>query len=142
MNQVTLAKRKHRKLKPGEYLFQGQIRQRVPHEASGDKVTRDSHAAECDINNIVQRYTETGGVIQHVNRQEPQYGEAPEGDFTAHAFVNAELASMEEEGRFEGLGEPEEDPVTDSEPSEDEKPLQEDPSQDLPGNVDLGATEA
>lgn len=61
------------------------------------KITRDSFAPECDINNIVGQYTKTG-IINHLPRTAPQYGEAP--DLTLHeaACIVAQAATAIEEG--------------------------------------------
>jgi len=60
-------------------------------------LTRQSFKDECDVNLIVKRYTETG-MINHIPRTTPQYGDAPEGDFLEAAIVNAEIASQIEAG--------------------------------------------
>ena len=62
-----------------------------------EKITRDSFAEECDINRIGQQYSRTG-MVNHVPRTEPQYGEAPELSFHEAACISAEAASLAEEG--------------------------------------------
>lgn len=45
---------------------------------SGDQViTKQSHKQECDINNILKQYQRTG-IINHINRNQPQYMELPD----------------------------------------------------------------
>jgi len=74
-------------------------------------LTRQSFKDECDVNLIVKRYTETG-MINHIPRTKPQYGDAPEGDFLEAAIVNAEIASQVEAGDLDmdALGASEPDP--------------------------------
>lgn len=62
-----------------------------------EKMTRDSFAAECDINNIVETYARTG-MVNHLPRTAPQYGEAPSISFHEAATIAAEIASAKEEG--------------------------------------------
>ena len=142
MNTVKLAKRTTPKLKPGQYLFQGQVRSRQLHPPSGDKVTRDSFAAECDATTIVDTYARTGILPANVNRGEPQYGETHDQSFFESACINAELASMEEEGRFESLSEaPEETNESEStQPQQVETNVDPAPSEDATASED--ATEA
>lgn len=42
--------------------------------------TKQAFKDECDINNIINRYTDTNH-ISHINRSEPQYGFAPSESF-------------------------------------------------------------
>jgi len=76
-------------------------------------LTRQSFKDECDVNLIVKRYTETG-MINHIPRSTPQYGDAPEGDFLQAAIVNADIASQIEAGDLDmdaiGASEPEAEP--------------------------------
>ena len=62
-----------------------------------EDLTRQSFKDECDVNNIVKTYSETG-MINHIPRGNPQYGEAPESDFFTAAVITAEIASKTEEG--------------------------------------------
>lgn len=62
------------------------------------KLTRQSFEPECNVNNIIRRYVETGGVITHVARTPPQYFDAPEGDFAELAGVQAGIMSAIEDG--------------------------------------------
>lgn len=79
-------------------------KKRDPYATYNDEpsLTRQSFAEECDINNIVGTYTETG-MINHIPRHEPQYGEAPDQTFFESACVNAELASQFEEGKLDDV---------------------------------------
>ena len=92
-------------------------------------VTRNSFKQECDINRIVSTYAETG-MVNHLARSAPQYGDAPEQNFFESACISAEIASQTEEGVFgqetpsEAPEEPKSD-VTDSDSNEEEKSLQE-----------------
>jgi len=74
-------------------------------------LTRQSFKDECDVNLIVKRYTETG-MINHIPRTNPQYGDAPEGDFLEAAIVNADIASQIEAGTLDmdAIGASEPDP--------------------------------
>lgn len=62
-----------------------------------DKLTRDSFKDECDINNIVATFVRTG-MVNHIPRTEPQYGEAPDLSFHEAACIAARAASLTEEG--------------------------------------------
>lgn len=59
-------------------------------------LTRGSFKDECDVNRIVANYRRTG-LINHVGKRTPQYGDAPEIDFTTAACIQAEIASHEAE---------------------------------------------
>ena len=61
------------------------------------RITRSSFKAECDINRIVDQFTRTG-IVPHVQRATPQYGDAPEQDLFEAACIAAEIRSKEEEG--------------------------------------------
>lgn len=62
-------------------------------------LTHQSFKDECDVNNIVRAYTQTG-MINHLPRTEPQYGDAPEIDFFEAARIQAGIASFEEAQRL------------------------------------------
>lgn len=64
---------------------------------TGDKITRDSFKAECDVKATVERFAKTGQ-IPRTNKAPAQFGEAPEGDFFDHAIVNAAVNSAVENG--------------------------------------------
>jgi len=87
-------------------------------------LTRQSFKDECDVNQIVKRYTETG-MINHIPRTKPQYGDAPEGDFLEAAIVNADIASQIEAGDLDM------DDLMESEPEAEETP---DPESKEPEN--------
>lgn len=59
-------------------------------------LTRGSFKAECDVNNIVQQYARTG-LVNHVAKATPHYGDAPDIDFTTAALAQAAIASHEAE---------------------------------------------
>jgi len=90
-------------------------------------LTRQSFKDECDVNQIVKRYTETG-MINHIPRTPPQYGDAPEGDFLEAAIVNADIASQIEAGTLDMdavASEPEAEPTSDPAPEKAEQASQE-----------------
>lgn len=58
--------------------------------------TEQSHKAECDINNIMARYTKTG-TLEHVRRYEGQYLDIDPLDFQEAQNKVAEAKSMFEE---------------------------------------------
>lgn len=88
------------------------------------RVTRDSFKEECDPNYIVAQYVKTG-LVTSIPRVQPQYGDAPEGDFLSAAIVAADIKSRQEAGeldldeivenRTQAITEPESSP---EEPSE------------------------
>jgi len=88
-----------------------------PHaiEFSQPSLTRQSFRDECDVNQIVKRYTETG-MINHIPRTTPQYGDAPEGDFLEAAIINAGIASQIEAGDLDI------DDIMESEPDPESNP--------------------
>lgn len=61
---------------------------------SSDKPTmaKGSFAQECDINRIVDQYTQTG-MVNHLPRLQPQYGDAPDQTFFEAACIATEAAS-------------------------------------------------
>lgn len=66
-------------------------RKRLPTVIAGASRTKQSFAAECDINNIMKRF-EKDGLVLHVNKFDGQYGDftnAPE----YHDAVNKVLAA-------------------------------------------------
>jgi len=90
-------------------------------------LTRQSFKDECDVNQIVKRYTETG-MVNHIPRTTPQYGDAPEGDFLEAAIVNAEIASQIEAGTLDMdavASEPEAEPTPEPDPEKAEEASQE-----------------
>jgi len=95
---------------------------------SQPSLTRQSFKDECDVNQIVKRYTETG-MINHIPRTTPQYGDAPEGDFLEAAIVNADIASQIEAGTLDmdalEASETEAEPQPDPRPEKAEEASQE-----------------
>jgi len=90
-------------------------------------LTRQSFKDECDVNQIVKRYTETG-MINHIPRTTPKYGDAPEGDFLEAAIVNADIASQIEAGTLDMdaiASEPEAELPLEAEPEKVEEASQE-----------------
>lgn len=63
-------------------------------------LTRQSFKEECDINNIVATYMRTG-MVNHLPRVEPQYGDAPDLDFNEAAGIRARVRQMHEEEGYE-----------------------------------------
>lgn len=71
-------------------MFRNPQRVRVSFSAGTEQVTKQEFKDECDINNILSQFRRTG-IISHIMRQEPVYGELPEvGDFQASlALIDA-----------------------------------------------------
>lgn len=59
--------------------------------------THQSFKEECDVNNIMARFTRTG-VVDWVNKREARYGDASSADFQQSMLIVAEAKS-----RFAGL---------------------------------------
>lgn len=70
---------------------------RLQTQPTGDSMTRQAHAAECDINNIMKRY-QKDGVITHFAKYEGQYG-----DVTGLEFTNAMQTIATANSMFEDL---------------------------------------
>ena len=62
----------------------------------GPGKTRQSFKDECDINRIVDTYARTG-IVNHIPRVAPQYGDNPEQTLFDAACVQAEIRSSEED---------------------------------------------
>lgn len=60
-------------------------------------LTHQSFIAECDINNIVDVYARTG-LVNHLARKKPQYGEVPEATLYESACAQAAIRSAMEDG--------------------------------------------
>lgn len=69
---------------------------RLPAPSGGPMMTKQEHAAECDIHNILGQYRRTG-VIDHIARHRPEYEDLPDPvDFqTALEQVMAAQASFD-----------------------------------------------
>jgi hypothetical protein len=59
--------------------------------------THQSFKDECDINRIVSTFARTG-IVPHVQKGEPQYGDCPDVSFFDAACAQAEIASAFEDG--------------------------------------------
>lgn len=64
---------------------------------TGNGRTKQSHKAECDINQILARYKKTG-TLDFQQKHEPQYG-----DVTALEFQSAQLMIAEAKGLFAAM---------------------------------------
>lgn len=71
-------------------------RRRVLTPVADDGITRQSFAEECDINKIVDTFTRTG-MVNHIPRVKPVYGECPEQNLFEAACVQAAIRSSEED---------------------------------------------
>lgn len=97
-----------------------------PHAISFDSkkgLTRQSFKDECDINNIIKTYTDTG-LVNHVAKSRPIYGEAPETDFFTAACVRADIKSQQEAGAIDldEVLEPQDTPEENVPPEAPEEP--------------------
>lgn len=102
-----------------------QARRKHSIEFTAPSMTHQSFKDECEINNIVDKYTRTG-ILTHLKRGEPQYGDAPDQTFFEAACVHAEIRSSAElaAGEPESPQEAPEPPETGSDPENGENPLQ------------------
>lgn len=57
-------------------MFRRKARIRVSYSCGDQVVTKQSHKAECDINNILKQYQRTG-IITHVQNARPTYEDLP-----------------------------------------------------------------
>lgn len=72
------------------------IRRRLSHPTGGEMVTEQSHEKACNINSIMARYVKTG-LLDHVNKHSPQYGDCTGADFkAAQDLVAAQRTIFEE----------------------------------------------
>lgn len=65
-------------------------------EIGGPGLTEQHHARACDINTIMAKYVKTG-VIEHIKRYEPTFGDVSETDFSKSMQVVAQVCSEFEE---------------------------------------------
>lgn len=65
-----------------------------------ENLTKQSFKDECDVNRIVRQFTKTG-IVNHLARGKPQYGEMPDMSVHEAACISAEIASKGEEGVFD-----------------------------------------
>lgn len=68
-------------------------RERLQFKTTGKTRTKQSFAAECDINNIMSKFQKTGA-IQHLSRYAPQYGEISSRDFKESMDIVTAANSM------------------------------------------------
>ena len=66
---------------------------KVTSKPKGEALTKQSFKESCDINNIMRRYVKTG-VIDHVNKWEPQYGDVTGADFQKAVSVITQSEEM------------------------------------------------
>lgn len=52
-------------------------RVRVSFDCGNDRITKQSHKQECDINFILGQYKRTG-ILNHINRNSPLYADLPD----------------------------------------------------------------
>ena len=71
-------------------------RRRVLSPSGGESMTKQAFKKECDVNEILARYRETGAV-DHVSQYAPQYGEVPSQSFYEAMNQVAEATSMFED---------------------------------------------
>lgn len=83
-----------------------------------DGLTRPSFQDECNVNNIISTYANTG-MVNHVARAKPQWGDAPDQTFHEAMCTAADLASQQEAGTLDL------DDITDEPPQEEEAPEKE-----------------
>jgi hypothetical protein len=93
--------------------------------------THQSFKDECDVNKIIDMHVRTG-IVTHLNRGTPQYGDAPESDIFDAAVAQAEIRSALEQG-YEPPEAPEEpiEPDTGSDTQTPETASQEAPEDSL-----------
>lgn len=69
-------------------------RRRVTYSCGNELMTKQSHKAECDINNILSQFKRTG-IITHITAQQPIYQDLPDTmDYqeSLHVIMNADAA--------------------------------------------------
>lgn len=62
----------------------------------GESKTEQSHKSECEIDNIIAKHHKTGAVT-HVNKHQPNYGNASGQDFLSAMLVVTEAQQMFQE---------------------------------------------
>lgn len=110
------------------------IRKKRPHSITFTQpsLTRQSFADECDVNQIVERFTRTGHLPPARN---PQYGDAPDQTFFEAACIQAEMRSQMADQALESR-------ESDSEAPEAEKGVEDDPKPAPPESAPESASEA
>lgn len=71
-------------------------RERVTVSNGGESLAKQSFKDECDINNIIHRFTKTG-ILEHQNRQRGQYAVADSRSFTEAMLLVTEAKSTFEQ---------------------------------------------
>lgn len=66
------------------------VRFRVTNNTVGDTMTEQHHARACDINTIMAKYVRTG-LLEHVSKYEPTFGDVSRVDFQDAMFLVAEV---------------------------------------------------
>lgn len=64
-------------------------------DASKDGLTKQSFKDDCDMNIIVRKYQQSG-FVDHINRQNPNFGIAPNSDFYQTQLAIANVKSLYE----------------------------------------------
>ena len=62
------------------------------HPKCGKTMTEQSHKKSCDINSIMAKYVKTG-LVDHINRHQPKFGDVTGADFKAAQDLVAEAKS-------------------------------------------------
>ncbi|MFN7611382.1 MAG: hypothetical protein ACK5QX_10680 [bacterium] len=78
-----------------------EVRPETDFDFSGEMITKQSFAEECDINRILSQYQLTG-VVNHLNHQAPQYGDVSQAPVDYQAALHQVQAAVT---AFEGLPE-------------------------------------
>lgn len=68
------------------------VRYRVTNNTVGESMTEQHHARACDINTIMARYVQTG-LIDHLSKYEPQFGDVSRFDFQEAMYLVKEVES-------------------------------------------------
>lgn len=83
--------------KPGKHVFKfSSGRKRVMTVNSGELLTEQAHAKECDMNYILRDYEKTG-LIKHANKHAGRYDDVTVQDFQEAQFLIAEAKNMFQE---------------------------------------------
>lgn len=88
-------------------------------------ITRQSFRDECDVEKIVDTFARTG-MVNHIPKAAPVYGDCPEQNLFEAACVQAEIRSSEEEAVLN----PSPDALRGSETDDQDEPLGEVPPEE------------